>query len=233
MATVAMVQARLNSQRFPRKALAEVAPGLPMVRAVCLQVLQTHGLDDTILVCPPCDLGAFASALSGLPVRLAPAQTVPVRWHPDGTVAAWDVLAAFASVASDLPDDALVARITADCPALDPEAVTLTLAAARVTGFAVSEHTASGWPDGSACEVVTVGLLREAARAATWPRDREHPTRWLYRHHPAIVVENPHGDVGHLKLSVDCEADLTRVREYLQARTRVRQHVGTLTPKDS
>jgi spore coat polysaccharide biosynthesis protein SpsF (cytidylyltransferase family) len=189
-------------------------------------------LAQVVLVCPVEDAAAFREVVPE-GVTVYPAQVTPVRWHADGTVAAWDVLAAFASVASDLPDDALVARITADCPALDPEAVTLTLAAARVTGFAVSEHTASGWPDGSACEVVTVGLLREAARAATWPRDREHPTRWLYRHHPAIVVENPHGDVGHLKLSVDCEADLTRVREYLQARTRVRQHVGTLTPKDS
>jgi spore coat polysaccharide biosynthesis protein SpsF (cytidylyltransferase family) len=160
----------------------------------------------------------LAAALSPLPVRLSPTQVTPVAFTPTGEVAAYDVLQALVeALPSYARTNDLVARITADCPALSTEAVTLTLAAARVTGFAVSEHPASGWPDGSACEVATAGLLREAARSATWPLDREHPTRWLYRHHPAIVVGNPHGDYGHLKLSVDSEADLTRVREWLGA----------------
>jgi len=215
--TTALIQCRLDSRRFPNKALADLH-GEPMIRRVCSQVLETHGLDDAILVCPPADLDAFAFALSGLPVRLAPTQTVPVAFTPSGEVAAYDVLGAFvAALPSYARTSDLVARITGDCPCLSPEAVALTLSTAAMHGFAASEHDASGWPDGTGCEVCTVGLLREAAAEATWPRDREHPTRWLYRHHVARLVENPHGDQRHLKLSVDCAEDLTRVREWLQA----------------
>ena len=92
----------------------------------------------------------------------------------------------------------------------------LTLAAAYAFEFAVSEHEASGWPDGTGCEAFTVALLRRAAQKAIWPKDREHPTRWIYRHHRTFVVEHPHGDQSDRRLSVNTADDLTRVREYVR-----------------
>jgi len=216
--TYALIQARLASSRFPNKALADIH-GQPMIRRVCSQVLKTHGLDEVVLVCPPCDLDTFAVALSGLPVRLAPTQTVPVAFTPTGEVAAWDVLGAMWEVVRTRVRrrGGLIVRVTGDCPCLDPEAVRLTIDLARFVGLASSEHEASGWPDGTGCEVFQSALLEMANHDATWPKDREHPTRWIFRNADSQIVENPHGDFGHLRLSVNVPADLTRVREYLQA----------------
>jgi spore coat polysaccharide biosynthesis protein SpsF len=187
------------------------------------RVSQLKGLDQILLVTPVDDAEALGAAVKGLPVTVCPTQTAPLRYHADGTVAAWDVLGAFAAATASLKKGTCVLRVTGDCPAWSPEAGALTLDTLRAfrhkdaATFTTSEADSSGWPDGVGSEAFWVQDLRRAADAATWPADREHVTRWMHRNLAAIVVANPHGDFGHLKLSVDTPWDLTCVRQYLRA----------------
>ena len=69
-------------------------------------------------------------------------------------------------------------------------------------------------------EVVRASVLREVARSATDPPEREHVTLGVYRRHDRYRVENVIGsrDLSHLRWTVDTPADfafVTRVYEAL------------------
>ncbi len=224
MATIAMIQVRLSSRRLPRKALADIC-GEPLIRHVARRVLATPGLDEVVLVCPPSDAADLGAAVAGLSVRLAPTQTVPVAYTPDGAVAAFDVLGACVAA---LPEKAkardFILRVTGDCPLWCPEVGALVLDYQRHVvpsegyyAFATAATTCSGWPDGLDAEAFTVSDLRWMDKQPVWPLDRQHVTRWLWRNRLAVVVLNPHGDWQDWPdLSVDTAEDLQRVREWVR-----------------
>ena len=224
MVTIACVQARLASSRYPQKALA-LLDGHPLIWHVVSRVRQVRGLAAVRLVVPAADADRLSAACAGLAVEVWPTQTVPLRTRTDGTVAAWDVLSAYCATAYDLQAHDWVLRVTGDCPAWRPWVGTGLLALRdhylaepslpRPPWFS-ADVTCSGWPDGADAELVPVALLRAAASQATWPADREHVTRWLRRTYPPAILAAPH-DEGHLKLSIDEPQDLTTVRQYLRA----------------
>lgn len=219
MATVGVIQARLSSRRFPRKALADLL-GHPVIWWVCTRVREVEGLDRVILACPPADREAFTAL--NLPCEVL-APDVPED----------DVLARFAAVAEllGLNDDDLILRVTGDCPAWNPTVGAGVIRQAylcndeRYARLVTADTTCSGWPDGWDAEAFTAAMLRDADRHDTWALDREHPTRSMRREYDIQVFVNPHGDFGHLKLSIDTPEDLTRVREYLQRYTVGGAHV--------
>lgn len=218
--TVAIIQARLSSRRFPRKALADLE-GHPLIWWVCTRVREVAGLGRVVLVCPESDAEAFTAVVPP-GVEVLPSQTTPVRWHPDGSVAAWDVLAAFARATEHLEPSDWVLRVTGDCPCWNPEVGRGLLLFAAMHSqedelWASADTTCSGWADGEDAELIPVYLLRHIAERAFWPLDREHVTRYLRRHYPYYVLDAPE-DRGHLKLSIDRIEDLTAVREYLRTR---------------
>lgn len=94
-----------------------------------------------------------------------------------------DVLDRFVQASCDLPAAALIVRLTADNVFPDGEFVERALAAFTRSGQAYwsVRHPDDGLPYGMSAEVTTVGLLREASRAANSAYDREHVTSWIRR----------------------------------------------------
>lgn len=204
--TVAVVQARLGSQRLPGKVLLPLGD-----RTVLDWVLHRLGratlVDDVVV------------ATSDQP------DDDPLAAHVEAAGVAvfrgdlHDVLSRFRG-AADSRGATTVVRVTADCPLLDPDAVDAVLRAHRGSG---AEFTANRlpppyhrtWPIGLDVEVAGIEALRRADDEATEPAHREHVMPYLYAG-PADfavhVVECPLGDHGEVRWTVDTPDDLAAVR---------------------
>jgi spore coat polysaccharide biosynthesis protein SpsF len=125
-----------------------------------------------------------------------------------------DVLARFVGAAAG--HDGPLARLTADCPLIDPGLVD---AVAELFGRTPDCAYASNierrtYPDGLDVEVFSREALDLAAKVAIDPGDREHVTTVIRRDPTrfpaaALVLDEP---LGELRWTVDTEADLDFVR---------------------
>ena len=204
--TVAVVQARLGSQRLPGKVLLPLGD-----RTVLDWVL--HRLDRASLV------DEVVVATSDQP------DDDPLAAHVGAAGVAvfrgdlHDVLSRFRG-AAERRSATTVVRVTADCPLLDPDVVDAVVRAHLGSG---ADFTANRlppphhrtWPIGLDVEVATMAALRRADDEATEPADREHVMPYLYAG-PADfavhVVDCPLGDHGQVRWTVDTPEDLVAVR---------------------
>ncbi len=190
---LAIIQCRMNSSRFPKKALADLN-GTPVIRHVVVRAQQIAGVDAVIVA-------------------------TPTAYGYDGDEN--DVLGRFVHVAMQFPEAHTFMRLTGDCPLLDPEACERLLNIYQATPWCeyawIDTRPGTGWPDGLDCEVFSRELLMRAHAEATDPADREHVTSWMRRN--AAVLSLPSEPLkyeGWPKVSIDTEADLERVREWMQ-----------------
>ena len=217
MTIVAVIQARMGSQRLPGKVLEPIR-GRAMLLHVAERARATPGVDEVMIATTtdPRD-DEIVSKCRGAGIRW-------VRGSEQDVLERY-VLAAQATSAT------VVMRLTSDCPLLDPAVAGLVLQRFRETpgcAYASNVHPAS-WFDGSDVEVMTTEALRVAHRQAILPADREHVTPYLVRHpgrFPSLNVVGPEPWAG-LKLSVDTAEDLDRVRR-VAARLPTPQSYGWL-----
>jgi spore coat polysaccharide biosynthesis protein SpsF (cytidylyltransferase family) len=215
--TLAIVQARMSSTRLPGKVLADVE-GEPML-ALQLRRLERSRAIDRIVV-------ATSDDPSDDPIAAA-AVELSVKVHRGPL---HDVLARFAGAAAG--HDGPVLRLTADCPFIDPAVVDdlvalFTADPVAAYGSNVDERT---YPDGLDVEIFTPEALTEAARRATDPVDREHVTTLIRRERdrfPAVSLVRTSEPLGHLRWTVDDQADLEFVRNVVR-RLGDRRHAATL-----
>lgn len=201
MRTVAIVQARLGSARFPRKILADLC-GTPVIQHVVERARQIPGVDDVVVAVPgEPDLLAVAEVLPDTPVVMFK------------QVAEADVLRRYAKAAAHYEADVIV-RVTADCPLLDPviggEVLSMVKAGA---GYEYVSNLADGYCDGEDVEAFTRDALDWADLDAKQAWDREHVTPWLRRHVKCGVVLP--SVTGKPKTSIDTPEDLARVRQMM------------------
>lgn len=194
MSVLAIIQARLGSTRFPRKALADLG-GKPLIAHVLERVRRC--VPTVVLAVPESDLSAFL-------------------WVPDVPVYAPgvdpnDVLARFVAVAALYPEHDTIMRVTGDCPLWDPAEGHLALFQyERLGGHHYVWNVTDGYVDGEDVEVFSRAMLLEAHWHAKDPADREHVTPYIRRRYPVATVMP---DVKRsLKTSVDTPEDLERVR---------------------
>jgi spore coat polysaccharide biosynthesis protein SpsF len=169
MKTVAIIQARMGSTRLPNKVLMPVL-GKPLLGwmldrvATCAEVSEviiattTNVRDDVI--------AGFAES-EGCKVY---------RGSED------DVLDRFYQAACMVQPDA-VARITADCPLLDPlvlGSMIREFAAGSLNFLSNSEPLPSSWPDGMDVSIFGFDALTTAWQQAVKPSDREHVTFYFW-----------------------------------------------------
>lgn len=200
MRVVAIVQARLGSERLPQKVLADIG-GKPMLAHVVARAKRIVGVDEVVIAGP-----SFAEA-----VTLA---KVADTWgYGYDEVGENDVLTRFVRVAETTGAD-LIVRLTGDCPLLDPEAGRAVMALARAgCPYVTNDTTVTGWPDGCDVQAFSRTMLLEADRQVTDPYDREHVCTWMDRQPEALMVGPTVPFVyDQPKLSVDTEDDLDRVR---------------------
>lgn len=169
MNTIAVVQARLGSERLPGKVLEEIG-GVPVLWHVTKR----------------------ASAAGFMPVVAYPAS----EWEgfsgmlPTGPAFMWtgpeeDVLGRFAAVAEDMgPRFTTIVRLTADCPFVDVEGIKAVaqLVESGAADYATTNPGAGQLRiDGYDAEAFTRELLMQAHDNAITAYDREHVTPWIRR----------------------------------------------------
>ena len=192
MRTVAIIQARLGSERFPRKVLADIG-GTSMISRVVNQVRQCAGLDEIVVASPWEDIEIADE------VRRS-----DVGWFGGH---ATDVLDRYYQCAERFNADVIL-RVTGDCPLWNPRCGEMVLRALGEHDYA--SNVDIGGTDGWDAEAFTHDALRIAHRESI---DREHVTTHM-RSSPQffrVLVLTPQIP-DEAKWSVDTIEDLERVR---------------------
>lgn len=206
MKAVAIIQARVGSSRLPAKALLPVC-GIP-VAILAAKRAQRNGLEVRVAtsIDSSDDILVHMLQEAGLRVFRGPSD---------------DVLSRFVQATDDLPDNATVVRLTGDNTFPDADFVDIV-----VQQFLSNNHTRlvattqdSHLPYGLSAEAFRCGMLREAARKAVTPYQREHVTPWIRSTYGVESVRVPCGTDGwqNLRCTIDTLEDYERVWKVFQA----------------
>lgn len=201
--TVAIVQARMRSERLPGKAMVDIA-GKPAIHYVLTRIAGAANVDEVWLACSEDSADdPLAAYAEGLDTRV-------LRGSEN------DVMSRFASVAAKAGADVIV-RVTGDCPFTDPAVIDRVVAAfhAGDADF-VSNTQHRSYPDGLDVEVFSRDALDRADREATDPFLRLHVSPYL---HGRLRDRLPWGgfsiaqvfqdqDFSHLRWTLDEPEDL-------------------------
>jgi glutamate-1-semialdehyde 2,1-aminomutase/spore coat polysaccharide biosynthesis protein SpsF len=204
MKTAAIIQARMNSTRFPGKVLEDLA-GQPMLFRVVERARRARTLQEVIVATsdqPSDDRIAERCAANGVTC---------IRGSEN------DVLDRFHRVAQATKADVVV-RITADCPLLDPAVVDRVVEAfyENVVDYA-SNVMPCTYPDGLDVEVFSAQALARAWREAKKQSEREHVTPYLRYSGQFRVINVAHkSDLSSHRWTVDDLVDLAFVRRVFE-----------------
>lgn len=204
MRTVAIVQARMSSQRLPGKVLADLGgrPALGLLldrlaRATELEAIIVATSDD------PSDdpIADFCER------RKAPVHRGPLK----------DVLRRYREAADGAQAEAVV-RVTGDCPLIDPDVVDALVRYAAEHGLRYA-GLGGEFPHGLDCEVFSHEALQEADDRATDDYEREYVTPYMKtRPHefPTQAFEPIRGMLQE-RWTLDYEDDLFLLRALVDA----------------
>lgn len=197
MRVVAIVQARMGSTRLPGKVLKPLA-GKPMLWHVLSRALAAKKIDEVVLATTTApEDRALEPVARELGVRVVFGQPT-------------DVLDRYYQAARSAGADA-VARVTADCPFLDPEVVDACVDLFQRSGKAYASNAIKRtFPDGLDVEVFSFFALEAAWKEASLASEREHVTPFIWKNpgrFPAaeLVRET---DLSALRWCVDNPEDL-------------------------
>lgn len=193
----------MSSTRLPGKVLADVA-GAPMILRQIERLRRSAGLRMIVVATsdqPTDDPLAACLEEAGVAVFRGPLD---------------DVLARFIGAIQEFGPVRTIARLTADCPLVDPALVDETLALHRRSGADYTSNTPArrSYPKGLDVEVFEAVALKAAAGETADPYDHEHVTPFLYRHPERFKVAGLEqaADEGDVRWTVDRPDDLEFVR---------------------
>lgn len=199
MRIVAIVQARLGSERLPGKVLAPIG-GRPALERLIDGLRTATELDGVALAVPRSDreLVSFARRID-----------VPVFEGDED-----DVLARYVGAARAVSADAVV-RVTGDCPLLDPALVDDVVV--RYRRDPCDYLHVQGYPRGLGdAEIISTAALERTEREATEAWDRQHVMTYITAHPDRFSVRLPEAPAAlhrtDLRVCVDEPADLEVVR---------------------
>jgi spore coat polysaccharide biosynthesis protein SpsF (cytidylyltransferase family) len=204
--TIAFIQARMSSTRFPGKVLADM-DGKPMIAFMLDRVKQAKRIDEVVLVT---STDASDDPLAALMDALGVAC---FRGSLD------DVLGRFHAASLAYPADVYV-RLTGDCPLIDPAIIDAVIGMLEVADCDYASNIdPPRFADGLDVECFTRGTLLRAAESALKPMEREHVTLWMRDDVNNIIRANYSADVDHsqLRLTVDYPDDFDVVCKAVKA----------------
>lgn len=204
MKRVIIVQARMTSTRLPGKVLMDVA-GRPMLARQLQRLRRCSAVDEIVLA-------TTTNASDDPVVELARAQDV--RWFRGSE---HDVLSRFVGAARESGAD-VIARVTADCPLIDPEVTDRVIE--ELTERAgdcdyASNAVARSYPRGLDVEAFFLDTLLRTDRLARSGPAREHVTLLIYTERAPLFLRHDVVDSENnadLRWTVDMPADLELVR---------------------
>lgn len=201
MRTVALIQARMSSNRLPGKVLQDIA-GRPMLLQVIHRAKQAksvdiiavitsnHEDDDAIeMLCKENGILCFRGSLD-------------------------DVLDRYYQAAIYFQAD-IVIRLTGDCPLLDPKIIDKVVQTFHKGAFDyVSNTLECTYPDGLDTEIFRFETLEKAWKEARLKSEREHVTAYIYKHPELFRLGSvkQEQDLSSLRWTVDTPRDLEFVR---------------------
>ena len=201
MRIVAIIQARMGSTRLPGKVLSDLCGETVLARVVS-RVRQCRYVNEVIVA-----------------TSVDPADNAIVQECCRHDVCAFrgsecDVLDRYYWAAQRARADA-VARITADCPLIDPDVSDKTIQAfvAQQADYA-SNVLQRTYPRGLDTEVMTIAALGSAWKDAWDPCQREHVTPFLYQHPDRFGLVSVTGerDYSNYRWTLDTAEDLQFLR---------------------
>ena len=199
MTTVsAVLQTRMNSTRFPGKALCPLA-GIPLAEHIINRIKAVTDFDHIVLAIP--------DSPSETPlVEMAHRLNITIARGPEE-----DVLERFLIAADQIKAQHIV-RICGDNPLIDRQLIRL-LIRAHLKENADYTITPDPIPLGTGTEVVKVKALKNIAKITTEPQYREHVTTWFHDN-PAAWIQPRMPAPTYLKnkshrLTIDTRSDLT------------------------
>lgn len=202
-----VIQARMGSTRLPGKVLMDLH-GRPVLAHVLDRSRAIRGVDTVIIA-------------TTVEAQDDPIAEMCKRWRvPCYRGNETDVLDRYYRAAA-LHQLTVVARITSDCPLLDPAVVQLVLEEFVHSGpdYCSNVHPCT-YPDGLDVEVMSIEALERAWCEAADPFEREHVTPYIWRrpigpeHLDGFRLRNVPGKTDHsaLRWTVDTSEDLDNVR---------------------
>lgn len=166
MKTLAVVQARMGSTRFPNKILREI-DGTPMIELVLRRLSASKRIDKIVLA-------TSEDARNAPMVEYVRSLGYDVFQGSEN-----DVLDRFYQAARPYAPETVV-RVTGDCPLIDPDIVDIVIDARETRGADYASNVVPPtYPDGLDVEAFAFAALERAAREATKPAEREHVTPFL------------------------------------------------------
>jgi len=200
MRAVAVLQARMGSTRLPGKVLLPIC-GIPIAVLSAKRARRSAAYEVRI--------ATTVDPSDDVLVEVVREASIPVT---RGSVE--DVLGRFVEATADLPDEALVVRLTADNVFPDADLIDMIVDEfLRKETTLVAATPESGLPYGLAVEVFRCGVLREAAQNAATRHQREHVTPWIkskYGQESIRVPGVPEGWAA-LRCTIDTLEDYERV----------------------
>jgi spore coat polysaccharide biosynthesis protein SpsF len=220
MKTVAIIQARMGSNRLPGKVLKPIL-GRPMLWHIVRRVRAAPSISEVIVAVPSDS-----------------ANEVLCQFCTDNKIACFagsetDVLDRYYRAAQQFEADPVL-RVTADCPMADPQLIERLIQNYKSGGYdhigvaagAGAERRGNGrFPDGLDAECFGFSALDRTWHEATDPRDREHVTRYMWNNREIFHCGELTADVVYpkLRLTVDHPEDfelVTKIYESLYSERR-------------
>lgn len=166
MKVVAIIQARMGSERLPNKVMVDLG-GMPMIEFLLSRLSRAEEIDEIVV------------ATSINPINQALCDHVKGLGYRCYQGSEEDVLDRYFKAAK-ISDADIVVRITGDCPLIDPQLVDETILSFKESGADyLSNSYPPTYPDGLDTEVFTFAALEKAALETTDPYHREHVTPYL------------------------------------------------------
>lgn len=205
MNIVALIQARMGSQRMPGKVAEDIA-GRPLLAHTIDRVMRARTLSQV----------AVATSTQPVDDRVAGiAREAGARWFRGSE---GDVLDRCLAAARHFQADAVV-RICGDCPLVDPGVIDQAVSLHLREGADYTDNCrlAKSFPRGLDVEVINIEALEIAARDGHTPEDREHVTFYIYHRRPdrfRIATLEADGPLRRpeLRFTVDVPEDLALMR---------------------
>jgi spore coat polysaccharide biosynthesis protein SpsF len=204
--TVAVIQARMSSSRFPNKVL-EPLGGLPMIVYMVRRARRARTLDEVVVAT------SVDTSDDPLAEALGHHQVPVLRGDLN------DVLARY-EMAAESQCASVVVRLTGDCPLIDPTVIDAVVARREETGADYSSNIdPPTFPDGLDVECFTRAALARAFREASAKPEREHVTLWMRSAAAGLSRVNQQllANFSHLRLTVDHPDDLAAVRRVVSS----------------
>lgn len=166
MKTVAIVQARLGSIRFPNKVMRPICD-TPMLSLLLQRLSQARRIDQIVVATPE-------SSVNDPLAQLVRESGYEVYRGSEN-----DVLDRYYRAAEKFQADTVV-RVTGDCPLIDPTVVDAVIAMFIESGVDYASNVyPPTYPNGLDTEVFTFAALKAAWTQAKAAREREHVTPFM------------------------------------------------------